>query len=605
MKNIMLILSICCFALTALRSENDPYAELSAYDAGPQTIALSLIEKEFREGGPAVYEQVEARLLAVLSKPESTYACKKFICETLGIVGSKACIEPMLKLLADEKTADMARTALERLPGKSFDKALLNALKSSSDRIRIGIIQSLATRHNAGLAGVLKGYLGSGDLELIQSSLQALARVGGTDAVKVLTSVRLADEFQPLRERALVDAAFNLARTGSNRKALKMFEQEYKNGTSLPAIIGAFNGLIDYGKDTLPVLTGVLKNEHKALALAAVKTSMRLSDPAVTKILIDVFPSVKPAVQLAIVRALAEREDVAGLPVIKIALTSQDEGVKGEAIVALEKLGDVSVVNDLATLAVDGGNLSAAAQQTLSRVRGPDVNDTLTKLLDDPDPKKVRVAAMALKLRDENSIIPRLLKMVESEKADTRSLAIEVLDGFAGENEIPELIRLLNKGAGSSDSDKVASIIWKATRMIDKDDDRFIKLWSDVGNCPEPVKLAILPYANSAGGAGSRKIVTDTIASGSDAMRDRAVRVLFSWQNDQAVKSILDLLKSTSNARYKILGMQALVRILNDRKCTLQPKQKIETLEQVLPLMERPEDKQNVHNTIEKVKSGK
>lgn len=600
MAVVLIVPVLCCMSGRAF-AEGDPYLELATFDFGSLSTAPATIEKEFRDGGPAVYGQVEQKLLTLLAKPGITLACKKVICQNLRIVGSKVSVKPLLPLLCDEKTSDLARFALESIPGKDVDSALLKQLKQATDKTQIGIIQSLATRRNTKLADILQGYLDSKNVDLVRASLQALARVGGADAMKVLRSAKVASEFQSSRDMALIDAAYSVAAEGGTKKALAVFEQEYKVGVCLSAVIGAFNGLIDYGPDPVALLSAALKDKREPLALAAAKASTRMSNDGITKILCETLQNVAPEVQVAIIRALAERGDKAGAPVIKSALASVDKAVQSEAVSACEKLGDSSMINDLMRLTVDG---VPGAQQALSRIHGEDVNCLIQKLLDDSDTAKVRVAIAVLKLRDDRSVIPRFLRLVESDKSDLRMTAIEALEGFADESEIQALLALLGKNTMPVEQDKIAMVLWRATRAMENDDARFAKLWGGVGNGPESIRSIILPLASAAGGEESLKVVTEILKSGSDVMKDRAARTLFKWQNEMAVKPLVDLIKGTGNEKYKILGMQAVVRLFTDKRSRWSKENKEATLKEILPLMSRPEDKQALENAITRIKEG-
>ncbi len=593
-------LSLTFSFLTALAlcasAQTNPYAELSSYDFGQKSEMLAAIQQEIREAKPAGYGAIEAKLLAALAKPGATYACQKFVCEQLRLIGSEACVAPLLKLLNEEKSADVARLALENLPCKAVCDGLLAALKSSSGKIQIGIINTLAARHNQELVGVVKGYLGSGNADLIRASLQALGRVGGAGAVEALKSAKVAAECEPLRERALMDAAFNLAKAGSKDEAVAVFDAEFKNGKSQPAVIAALNGLVDYGgAKGMTVVCGALKNSQMPVALAAAKAAQRLQNKAVTKELCAALPGLPAAVQVAVLRTLAERGDKSALPAVKAALASQEDAVKMEAALALEKVGNSSVVADLIALATAEGDVAAAAQQTLGRINAKGVNEAMTKMLDDSDAKKVRVAALTLKARADRTIMSRLLAMAGSEKSDVRGAALDALDGFAGTEEMPALLALLEK---AENKDKVASVLWKATQALGKEDDRFAKLWASASGCSEPTKATLISLASTGAGAESLKIAKETFASGPAALKDPAARALFNWKSDAAVAPIVDLIAKTSDAKHKILGACAVVRILNDRKCSWNAKKKQQTLEKLLPLMERPEDKKMIEGAI-------
>lgn len=596
--NKCLSLTFTFFAALALSAsaQADPYAELPAYDFGKKSEMLAAIQQEIREAKPAGYPAIEAKLIAAIAKPEATYACKKFVCEQLRMIGSEACVAPLLKMLGEEKSADVARLALENLPCKAVCDGLLAALKSSSGKIQIGIINTLAARQNPELVGVVTGYLGSGNADLVRASLQALGRVGGAGAVAALKSAKVAAEFEPLRERTLMDAAFNLAKSGGKDEAVAVFEEEFAKGKSQPAVIAALNGLVDFGgAKGLDAVRSALKDQQLPLALAAAKAAQRMESKGVTMELCMALPGLPAAVQVAVLRTLAERGDKPALPAVKTALGSSVEAVKMEAALALEKVGNSSVVGDLIALATAEGDVAAAAQQTLGRINAEGVNEAMTKMLDDADAKKVRVAALTLKARADRSVVPRLLKMAGSENKDVRGAALDALDGFAGAEEMPALLALLEK---ADNKDKVASVLWKATQALGKEDERFAKLWASASGCSEATKATLISLASTGAGAESLKIARETFTSGPAALKDPAARALFNWKSDAAVAPIMDLVAKSGDAKHKILGARAVVRILNDRKCSFNAKKKTETLQKLLTLMERPEDKKMIEGAI-------
>ena len=271
-----------------------------------------------------------------------------------------------------------------------------------------------------------------------------------------------------------------------------------------------------------------------------------MENQAIAKELCSALPGLPPAVQVAVLRTLAERCEKSALPAVKTALGSQDEAVKVEAALALEKVGNSSVVGDLIALATGEGDVAAAAQQTLGRINAKGVNEAMTRMLDDADAKKVRVAALTLKARADHAVVPRLLTMAGSEKSDLRGVALEALDGFAGTEEMPALLALLEK---ADNKDKVASVLWKATQAVGTEDARFAKLWTSASGCSEPARAALISLGSTGAGAESLKIVTDTLTSGSAALKDPAARTLFNWKTDAAVAPLANLIKTTSDAK--------------------------------------------------------
>lgn len=603
MKNpISLCASLIALLVCFSYAQSDPYTDLSSLESGKDGAARAAIEKQIREGGPAAYAQVEAKLLAALARPNATPACRKFVCDTLRIIGSEACIKPIIALLGDEKEADLARLALESLPGNAADEALIHAVQTSAGRTRIGLIQTLGARRSGGLVALSKDWLNSGDAELARATVLALGRVGGANAIAVLKSAQVPPPLAALREGALVDAAYSLAHAGGKAEASAIFEEQFRSGQSLPAVIASLNGLVDTRGDNnaTPLLLAALKDSRPLVAFAAARASARPKDAKLTQGLVGALPSLPPAIQVAVLRALSARGDKIASPAVKASLKSPEDAVKTEAALALEKLGDATVVNDLAALAIGTGPAAAAAQQTLSRLNAPGVNEALVAMLDSSDAATVRVAAVTLRARGDFSAIPRFLQMASSDKDSTRAAAIEALDGLAGTEEMPALMALLRK-ASANDQEKVASLLWKSTRSLGSDDERFVKLWATASAEAEALKVVILKLASVAGGPSA--LETIKFASGSEALKDAAARTLCQWPNESAVTPLADLIQKTANPTHRILATRAVVRLLTDRKCSWLASKKIETLEQILPKMERDEEKKMINGAMAKFRA--
>ena len=72
----------------------------------------------------------------------------------------------------------MARYALERIPGEAVSKALRDAAGKLTGELKIGMINSLAARRDAGSVPMLVGLLKSSDAQVASAAASALGRIG-------------------------------------------------------------------------------------------------------------------------------------------------------------------------------------------------------------------------------------------------------------------------------------------------------------------------------------------------------------------------------------------------------------------------------------------
>lgn len=122
-------------------------AKVSKYEFGDSRVPLAEVEDMVRRSLQS--PDSRARLAAMLGEVlegNATVDGKRFACRQLTLIGTEAQVGQLAPLLGDDALRDLARYALERIPGKEVDEALAAALNTTSGPARIGIINSLAAR---------------------------------------------------------------------------------------------------------------------------------------------------------------------------------------------------------------------------------------------------------------------------------------------------------------------------------------------------------------------------------------------------------------------------------------------------------------------------
>ncbi len=122
-------------------------------------------------------EKIEQQFLALL-RSGATPAGKQFIGSRLGHIGTGASVPPLVVMLADSTTRDMAMYALEHLPGEAVNDSLCRALPAASGRMKCGIISAMGRRRAAGAVGVIQPYLAVQEEEVAVAAASALGEIG-------------------------------------------------------------------------------------------------------------------------------------------------------------------------------------------------------------------------------------------------------------------------------------------------------------------------------------------------------------------------------------------------------------------------------------------
>jgi type 1 glutamine amidotransferase len=219
--------------------------KVKKYDYGQSRAALTELSDKIREGSGSRAElmRIEKSLVEVLQS-DATPAAKQFICRKLSIIGTSACVPALTKMLTQKPAskqephpADMARYALERIPGAAVDAALREALLKTSGTAKVGIINSLGQRRDGRAAKALSKLVYSSDALEADAAAAALGNIGGPEATKALSEAKAKtkSKLRMVVLDSLLKCADKLAAEGKKSEASAIYKQLSKE----PAPIGA------------------------------------------------------------------------------------------------------------------------------------------------------------------------------------------------------------------------------------------------------------------------------------------------------------------------------------------------------------------------------
>ena len=145
------------FALAApAASAADPFPAaaweaLAKYEYGQDMAPLLAIDRAVIDARSSMQARADlaARLAAVLKSPQTTAAARQYICLKLRDVGTAAEVPVLAAMLKEPETSEMARWALEAIPGPASAAALLGALDALPTELVIGVINSLGARRHS------------------------------------------------------------------------------------------------------------------------------------------------------------------------------------------------------------------------------------------------------------------------------------------------------------------------------------------------------------------------------------------------------------------------------------------------------------------------
>lgn len=165
----------------------------------------------------------EATALAVLTSDTEQ---KARACQTLAVVGGADAVPALAELLDDDELASYARTALEVIEDPSAGEALRSALNTLQGRLLAGVVTSIGVRGDEAALPALQALASNSDGQVAASALNALAHIGGKDALATVVHTLQggSGELRVAAAHAALAAAERMANDGEDEAVQKLLK---------------------------------------------------------------------------------------------------------------------------------------------------------------------------------------------------------------------------------------------------------------------------------------------------------------------------------------------------------------------------------------------
>ncbi len=160
-----------------------------------QRLLLILVVATLLSSAASSYAQTVApasqqdEFIAVLQSGDASRKQKNDACRHLSLIATNKAIPALAALLADEELNHMARYALETIPDKAVDDALLAVLDTLKGKPLVGVIGSLGVRGETRAVRPLAKRLTHQDAMVARAAARALGNIGNARAARALQDV--------------------------------------------------------------------------------------------------------------------------------------------------------------------------------------------------------------------------------------------------------------------------------------------------------------------------------------------------------------------------------------------------------------------------------
>ena len=550
-----------------LKEVDDLVAKAAGYEYGKSREALVKLEDIIRGAykKPELLSKIEQRLIGALNFGATT-AGMDFICRQLSKIGTEASVDALAKLLVKKETSDMARFALERIPGKKVDVVLRDALTKTSGNEKIGVISTLGLRRDTASVPILAGLIQDSDRSIADAAVTALGQIGNEEAVEALkkTQDTTKDSLRTMVLDAYLRCGDQLADQGKKKQAMEIYRQAYQDDEPAIIRIAALRGMVTVaGEDVSELLINILKGDDKQMKSVAIGLVSEIPGEKMTRALTKELPSLAPLGQVQLLSALAQRGDAGALPAVIKAAKSSNSEVCQMALQVLGVLGNESTVMLLAeTAAKSSGAEQDAARESLYRLRGEEVDKTILANISHAAPKVKLELVKSIGQRGIKDSAPILLQTAQDSDKMVQRESFKVLSDIAQAEHLTPLIDLLVKSTSSSGLREAEKAVVAVIRKTENEGiTEVLKAMRSVSDVK--VRCSLLSVLGKAGDARALPELRKALNDSNTDVKRAAILALTEWPNADAASDLLAAAKSETSTARQVLALRGYIKLVS------------------------------------------
>ena len=536
----------------------------SAYEYGESREALSEIDEIVKSavGSPEICKQVEAQFIDFLES-NATLASKQFICRKLAVMGTRASVPALSKMLNAGETFDMALYALEKIPSDRVDKILFKSMQEARGKRRIGLMNTLGIRRYSPAVGTLANDALDEDREKAAAAVRALSRIGTDEAAGALRAV-YQQTTGPIRNEAMngyLRCADRMAETGAVDKARSMYRDFL-----IPDAIrsAALAGMIRTDAHRAgEIILEILQGDDFQLKTTAIRHVGRFDKIEPLDPIAAALPRLSAQHQIQLITALAERGDPGFRDAIVDAADHDDPGVRIAAIKALGILGDASSIDLLVARALEGGPEQEAARESLYRMRGVDVDRAIVSKLGIGDPDMKIEMLEGIGQRNITSAVQTVMNLTGDDEPRVRRDAVKTLGLIGSPDALPEIIDVLIAATSADVRREAERTVVALSRQIGDAENQASFVMASLPKAESvESKCSLLEVLGRIGDTHALEYIRQGLSDTNAEIRKASIRALSEWPDAGPIDDLFGIAGSSREEAVKILALRGCIRLI-------------------------------------------
>ena len=317
-------------------------------------------------------------------------------------------------------------------------------------------------------------------------------------------------------------------------------------------------------QSAIEIVLDILKSDEQEMHAVAIAMVNEMPGVDITKALARELPNLPAISQVQLLSALSDRGDRAALPAVVEATKVKDESVRIAALKALGQLGDASNTMLLAqTAAVTTGAEQKAARESLYRLRGLEVNETILASIPQTEPGIKAELIRSIAERNIYAGVKTLLKSAQDSNSNVRLESFKVLRVVAGQEHLPGLIELLINVQGEAERREAEKTIATIARRIDDPSQRTEAVLAALPSVTEvKSRCSLLSVLGKVGDDNSLPVLIAALKDNDVNVQDIAISALSEWPDAAPINELLKIAQNSDNERHRILALRGFVRLI-------------------------------------------
>ncbi len=557
----------------------------------------------FRKDSDEARQEMESKFLAFLES-SAPPAAKMEVCRHLRLIGGENSIPVLARMLLDEATTDMARFALEKIPGEAVDRALLDAFSKAEGEVKLGIISSLGARRSECAVAALGDLLSDPDRETARAAATALAAIGSEKArgLLVIAFDRSGGEARETLASCLLSCAEKLRTEKTLEQAFVLSEK--LSSSDLPVYLrqAALREKIlasDKEKARRLILESLRSPSPEEDEPAIGLVGQYFDDSSISEVC-SLLSKLPTGSQVMLLSALADYSGQAVAPAVLKASQDSPLAVRLAALQTLAKTGDASLVPFLAErAATTRGPEQEAARSSLWSLPGSEVDDEicLSLLSSASDATKTELikAIGARCIRNQKAL---LFELMRSGSPANRREAARAVRCAADREDLPLLLDLFLEANDEALVEEMVLTISALCQMIPDPSQRTRLVEQRIEPGPtskdkiatEADKRArLFMLLGRLGNDSSLPLLRAGWRDENPAVVDAVVRSLADWPTPTPRHDLLLIARKSTSLTHRVLAVRGYVRMVGLEKYQ-SPQGAVHALELALQVIERPEE---------------